>query len=89
MIDSLERVLVGRWVFREAGPYEDDLCRRIEILISNLLVDVTRSRDGWSSLFRDAVDGRRWECTYPQIELHGGPLALLCVEPAHAHVSFG
>ncbi|NCT82960.1 MAG: hypothetical protein GXC94_07460 [Comamonadaceae bacterium] len=90
MIDSRERALVGKWAVRGFAPEADGTCRRIEALISNHLVEVARSKDGWSRLFRDPLDGRLWEFTYPQSELHGGgPPALLCIESAHAQVAYG
>ena len=27
---------------------------------------------GWETLYRDPRDGRLWELTYPQSEMHGG-----------------
>ena len=90
MIDSREFAIVGKWIAREGVPVPDDTCRRIDALVSCHLLDLARSRDGWSKLFQDPLDGRLWELTYPQSEVHGGgPPALLCIDSARAQVAYG
>ncbi len=90
MIDPRERALVGKWIVQGVAPEADETSRRIDSLIANHLIEVARSKDGWSRLFRDPSDGRLWECTYPQSDLHGGgPPALLCINSAHAQDVYG
>ncbi len=69
-----ERELVGGWVADARGPVADSTARRIEWLTSAVLEKVADSPDhgAWETLYRDPADGRLWERTYPQGELHGG-----------------
>jgi hypothetical protein len=70
-----ERDLMGAWVPGGGRELEaDETAKRIEWLTSMVLekgADCPRS-GGWESLFRDPTDGRLWELTYPQGEMHGG-----------------
>jgi hypothetical protein len=54
------------------APRSEPTASRIGWLTSEVLVLVARSEDGWDALYRDPADGRYWEHTYPQSELHGG-----------------
>jgi hypothetical protein len=84
---SEETELVGRWVVEGAKSRADDVCRRIEHLTANVLQELAVSREhgAWETLFRDPADGRFWERTYPQGELHGGgPPALHCISEEEA-----
>jgi hypothetical protein len=67
-----ETVLTGRWILQGDRPVEDEICKRIFALTKSYLVEVARDASGWSALYRDPADGRYWELTYPQSELHGG-----------------
>ncbi|RAN82526.1 hypothetical protein B5P43_00005 [Bacillus sp. SRB_336] len=70
----------------------DASCLRIQELVAEHLIQVARSPDGWSCLYRDPSDGRLWEHTYPQSELHGGgppALALVTQEQAFARYGIG
>lgn len=70
-----ETALVGSWVADPSGTVEaDEVCQRINWLTKNALEHVAFSSDCgmWETLFRDPVDGRFWERTYPQGHLHGG-----------------
>ena len=81
MINSQESSLVGHWLFRGSLVVADEICLRIESLTSDYLIELASSSDGWSTLFKDPIDGRFWERTYPQSQLHGsGPPALHCVD---------
>jgi len=53
-------------------PGDSATALRIGELTSTHLKEVGRSEDGWASLYKDPGDGRFWELTYPQGELHGG-----------------
>ncbi|MEI6200518.1 MAG: Imm27 family immunity protein [Enhydrobacter sp.] len=45
---------------------------RIYGLIGGRFQKLGHSGDGWDTLYRDTVDGRFWELTYPQSHMHGG-----------------
>ena len=64
------------------APGSDAIALRIGRLTSEALILVAHSEDGWSTLYRDPVDGRYWEHTYPQSELHGGGPPRLAFIPA-------
>jgi len=67
-----EKEIVGSWVMDGGSVVLDDNCKRINNLISKVLLKIKISPDGWNTLFRDPNDGRYWELSYPQSELHGG-----------------
>ena len=50
----------------------DATSARIHALIQEHLQRLGDADGGWSVLFRDPEDGRLWELTYPESELHGG-----------------
>ena len=72
LIQPDEDVIEGRWLVVDGKVVADDAASRIERLVSTHLAVVAVSEDGWSKLFRDPKDGRLWEHTYPQSEMHGG-----------------
>ena len=45
---------------------------RIQQLIRDELVKIARDLTGWRVLYRDPKDGRLWQLSYPQSEMHGG-----------------
>lgn len=67
-----ETQLRGSWVTIDKQVVGDPVSSRIHYLIGEVLVEVGRSADGWSTLFRDPADGRYWELSYPNSEMHGG-----------------
>lgn len=73
-IEPTEAEIVGRWIFDGRQNQADEACRRIEWLTNSVLHEVASSKEsgGWDTLFRDPSDGRLWERTYPQSEMHGG-----------------
>ena len=90
MIDRGETVLIGQWWTDGDRVVPDPICKRIELLVSNHLIELARSGDGWSTLLLDPVDGRLWERTFPQSQLHGGgPPALIHVSSEQALSSYG
>jgi Immunity protein 27 len=69
-----EQLLTGNWLVQDGRVHGDATCERINWLLSHHLQKVTDSAQGgaWEMLYRDPDDGRYWERTYPQSELHGG-----------------
>jgi hypothetical protein len=80
-----ETDLIGQWFFDDGRVTADEMCRRIKSLIENYLDELGRDTTGWDILYRDPQDGRLWELTYPQSDMHGGGpprLTLISVEQA-------
>jgi hypothetical protein len=78
-ITSSEADIVGSWIVDGGKVRGDAACERIEWLTAHHLrkVAVSPQSGGWETLFQDPEDGRFWERTYPQGEMHGGgPLRL-------------
>lgn len=65
-----EHILVGKWSVVDGTMQRDEVCLRIEYLVSDVLQKI--SVESWEALYRDPVDGRFWELTWPQSHLHGG-----------------
>jgi hypothetical protein len=88
-----ETVLVGGWLTEPSGRVvADDVSQRIEWLIKQSLDHVAFSTafGAWETLFRDPLDGRLWERTYPQGHLQGGgPPMLRFIEPEEARTKYG
>lgn len=60
---------------------------RIRHLTDHVLLKIAISpvSGAWETLFKDPADGRLWERTYPESEMHGGgppSLLLISVEDA-------
>lgn len=72
-----EQKIVGRWLIEDGKLVADSNAARIDALITGPLREVARSDDGWSVLYIDEGDGRYWELSYPESELHGGGPPLL------------
>lgn len=77
MINSNETEIRGNWKTVDGKSVADESTRRIEVLVKQYLKEVRRDVSGWDVLFTDPSDGRFWELTYPQSELHGGGPPLL------------
>ena len=78
-----ETELVGSWVMIDRQMTADPVTRRIEALTLQGLEQVADG--GWTKLYRDPIDGRYWELTYPRGEMHGGgppALTLLTLDMA-------
>ncbi len=71
-LELSEKQLIGKWQITNGVPKPDEISERIDYLISKVLVRFSSSEDGWSVLYQDKEDGRYWELTYPESELHGG-----------------
>lgn len=72
MIAANETRLTGKWLLSEGRMVEDETCKRITKLVNEYLVKLGDDPSGWETLYRDPNDGRFWELTYPQSEMHGG-----------------
>jgi hypothetical protein len=72
MIASNETRLTGKWLTSEGKTVEDETCQRVTKLVNVYLVKLGDDPSGWETLYRDPKDGRLWELTYPQSEMHGG-----------------
>jgi hypothetical protein len=77
-----ETDLVGNWIQGSDGVVSDSVEKRINQLIADHLrkVAVSPESGGWEVLYRDPLDGRYWELTFPHSEMHGGgPRRLTCI----------
>ncbi len=85
-----ETSLLGTWSMKADKIVADAACRRIEWLIINQLVQLGSDASGWDELYRDPDDGRLWELTWPQSEMHGGgPPRLSCLTADAARGKYG
>jgi len=73
--DEIEQI--GKWIQVESSLQADEVCLRIEKLISYYLIEIAIDSSGWEKLFQDPDDKRYWELTYPESEMHGGGAPLL------------
>jgi Immunity protein 27 len=91
-LDRQETGLVGMWITEKKQVRADATCERIEWLASHHLKKIATSSQfgGWETLFQDPDDGRYWERTYPQGNMHGGgPPALNCLSKEQAKAKYG
>ncbi len=89
-LTASETELIGQWHMRASRIIADDTCRRIEELVNKHLVLLGSDPSGWDDLFRDPDDGRLWERTWPQSEMHGGgPPRLSCLTVDEARRKYG
>lgn len=91
MLGPAETQLVGRCESMDGIPRPDSVTIRINELIRTHLTRIALSQDGWESLYRDPVDLRLWELTYPHSEMHGGGppmLRVLSVQEAREKYTF-
>ena len=64
--------LRGNWIVqKDRSVVGDTTEQRIEWLTQKL-ERIASDSSGWETLYRDPRDGRLWELTYPQSEMHGG-----------------
>ena len=76
---SIETTLEGQRHLVGKEMVADKTELRIAKLTDSYLVLVATSSDGWSRLFRDPIDGRLWEHSFPVSEMHGGGSSKLVV----------
>lgn len=90
--DPNETELIGKWIAEGGQIRADTTSERIKWLTSKHLKKVAISKQwgAWETLFQDPDDGRYWEQTYPQSEMHGGgPPALKCLTKEQAKAKYG
>jgi hypothetical protein len=91
-LNANETQLIGNWVAEGGQLHADAICERIQWLTSKHLrkVAISKQWGAWETLFQDPDDGRYWEQTYPQSEMHGGgPSALKCLSKEQAKAKYG
>ena len=89
-IDPTETLLTGRWIAQGGRVVADDVSKRIVDLTQSHLHKIGVDDNGWNALYRDPNDGRYWELSYPQGELHGGgPPELRCLPAGEAIQRYG
>ncbi|UFH59579.1 Imm27 family immunity protein [Sulfurovum mangrovi] len=77
---SEETIIEGQWQSNGKEIIVDDVCKRIEWLISEVLEEIGVDTSGWKTLYQDPKDNRKWVLYFPQSEIHGGgPPALMVV----------
>lgn len=87
---ATETQLSGKWHRIGDSVIADETCNRIDSLVKTHLIELARADGGWSTLYRDPNDGRLWEHTFTQSEMHGGgPPTLRLVESAFAIAKYG
>lgn len=89
-LTSLDTDLIGQWQLKGEDVVGDATCKRIEWLVRQYLVALGSDPSGWDDLYRDPDDGRLWERTWPQSEMHGGgPPRLTCLSIVDARNKYG
>jgi Immunity protein 27 len=91
-LQSHETELIGKWIEEKGQVRNDAASERIAWLTSHYLRKLTVSKQwgGWETLFQDPDDGRYWEQTFPQSEMHGGgPPSLKCLSREEAKAKYG
>jgi len=90
MLKTSETKLIGKWQQHDNTFTHDDTCRRIDFLVNNYLLKIGSREDGWAILFKDPIDMRLWELTYPNSHIHGGgPPSLCCIPLLDAKTRYG
>lgn len=85
-----ETRLVGGIVVNGGRIDWDPVSRRIHELTQGPLILLGSVDAGWSKLYYDPVDGRMWELTFPQSEMHGGgPPTLTFIDQGTARFRYG
>lgn len=91
MLHSHETELVGSFKIERGSIENDPVTNRIYELLHAHLIEVARSPEGWTRLYRDPSDSRLWELSFPQGSLQGGGpprLAVLSKEEALSRYQF-
>ena len=70
LIKRSEIEIIGDWRVVEGKVVSDENEIRVRWLIKRHLKKIAGG--GWETLYLDSKDGRYWELTYLQSEMHGG-----------------
>ncbi len=92
LLEPAETEIVGNWVLVDRHVERDEACERVHWLIEHSFDQLAYDPQWglWETLFRDRTDGRYWERTYLQGEMHGGgPPSLRCLTAAEASKKYG
>jgi hypothetical protein len=89
-----ETDLIGRWIKSGDRVVGDQVEQRIHDLIAHQLKKIALhpQSGSWQVLYLDPNDGRYWELTYPNSEMHSGgprPLTHLSLALATAKYRLG
>jgi hypothetical protein len=88
-LDPGETELVGSWSLINGTMKPDAVTQRIEQLLQHHLTEIGADESGWDVLYRDPVDGRLWELTYPVSDTHGsGPPTLKTIDSSAAQAKY-
>jgi hypothetical protein len=88
-ISPQETELVGKWESAGGTIRADAAAARIKELTKTYLTKLAVVESGWATLYRDPIDLRLWELTYPQGEMHGGgPPMLQCLSTEEAQAKY-
>jgi hypothetical protein len=88
-LQANELELVGSVILENGRTRNDAVAERIKWLIRNKLKKLSVTSGGWETLYVDPVDGRYWELSYPQSEVHGGgPQKLTILSPEKAKTKY-
>jgi hypothetical protein len=87
-LEPEETDLRCEWDVVDGKVIGNAVCDRIDHLVSQYLLQVAGG--GWETLYQDPYDGRYWELTYPQGEMHGGgPPRLTHLSDEQARAKYG
>ena len=67
-----DKMLIGKWIYKNGSFHKDEICERIEWLLKNKLKRITTDESGWDVLYIDPADNRHWELIFPKSEMQGG-----------------
>lgn len=85
-----ETDLIGSWRMVDGAVDADATARRIDLLVRTQLQRLGSDPSGWDTLFRDPIDERLWELTYPAGDTQGGgPPRLTCLSAESARRKYG
>lgn len=71
-IGKEEKLITGKWLYKDNIIVADENCNRINELIKTYLIKIDSDPSGWYTLYRDPSDNRMWELSYLQSDVHGG-----------------
>ncbi|WP_061235291.1 Imm27 family immunity protein [Leptospira weilii] len=84
-----EKEIIGSQITDDSGTQHDSNISRVIYLIENYLIKIKTDSSGWNTLYQDPEDGRYWEATYLDSDMHGGgPISLVALSDNHAKKKF-